>query len=84
MIEILINNPSFLSLLILIFSISLAFPLGMYFTWKNKDESGDWGGRKQRCFNWKRFRFEYGRFHYRTNAFGDTLDSWWKQESKDE
>lgn len=37
---------------------------------------GDWAGRECRRFNWRKLRFEWGRWHYNTNCCGDTIKSW--------
>lgn len=43
----------------------------------------DWKGALRRRWSWRRWRFEWGRYCFRTNAFGDTLESWWEPESRE-
>lgn len=40
----------------------------------------DWGGRLRRRFCWRLFRMRWGRFKWRTNCCGDTLEEWWEWE----
>lgn len=37
---------------------------------------GDWVGIMVRRFNWRRLRFEWGRWHYETNCCGETVRRW--------
>lgn len=41
----------------------------------------DWKGKYEKRFIWRRWRFEWGRMCYRTDAGGNTLDSWWEAET---
>lgn len=39
--------------------------------------NADWIGKRERRFNWRMFRFEIGRWHYRTDCMGKTLARRW-------
>ena len=41
-----------------------------------QDLVGDWAGRVVRRFNWRRFCFEWGRWHYKTDCTGRVLRRW--------
>lgn len=47
-----------------------------------KDPHPDWKGRIEERFRWSKFRFEFGRWCYNTNCFGDETKSWWEWEKK--
>lgn len=40
----------------------------------------DWCGRPEKRFNWRTFRFEWGRMCYQTDCTGATLDRWFEFE----
>ena len=40
-----------------------------------------WKGAMRRRWIWRRWRFEWGRYCYRTDAMGNTLRCWWEPES---
>lgn len=42
----------------------------------------DWKGLVQKRFNFRHFRFEWGRWCYNTNYAGECLDSWWEWEDQ--
>lgn len=43
-----------------------------------KERFADWKGALEKRFRWRSFRFEWGRYCYKTNCCGDTTDCWWE------
>lgn len=41
----------------------------------------DWKGTARRRWSWRRWRFEWGRYCYQTDAMGNTLRCWWESDS---
>jgi len=39
-----------------------------------------WKGRLRKQFRWRTFRREFGRWCWITNAYGETLKTWWEWE----
>jgi hypothetical protein len=44
--------------------------------------SPDYKGRMLEKFRWTHFRFEWGRYCYETDAWGETLNKWWEWETE--
>lgn len=40
----------------------------------------DWKSGLKCRWNWRKFRFCLGRWCYRTNCCGETVDCWWEWE----
>jgi hypothetical protein len=51
---------------------------------KQTVQDADWIGKIERRFNWWRFRFGWGRWHYKTNCCGEVARKWWVWEPKDD
>jgi hypothetical protein len=41
----------------------------------------DWKGARRKRWSWLRWRFEWGRYCFRTDCNGDTLESWFEPET---
>jgi hypothetical protein len=41
-----------------------------------------WKGKLEKRFRWSVFGWRWGRWCYRTNALGETLDSWFEWETE--
>lgn len=36
--------------------------------------------KREKKFNFLRFRFQYGRYHYDINDYGEIIGMWWEWE----
>lgn len=45
-----------------------------------KENEADWKGRIRKKFRWRKLRFEWGWWCYKTDCSGRTLRSWWEWE----
>ena len=44
-------------------------------------KTSTWGGAKERRFRWSKFRFEWGRYFYKTDCMGRDRAVWWEWEN---
>ena len=50
--------------------------------WVHGKYNYSWGGKLRRRWRWTRLRYEWGRWCYVTNAFGETRGMWWLWEDE--